>query len=254
MIRMFTSCLVLIACWLGCAPLKADENSLKPLVIGVPAHATAIVKEYTRAITQVYEQLGYEVHLHTAPARRMLVEADRGKLDGVILVPSIIEQHFPHLRRIDVPMASIDMVVLSHPSIPDIQSVDDLGRYRIGYLMGYETADTVLRDMHATPVRNYNLLFKMVMKDRLDVILALRRESYRFVTEHPEFSQLKLHPKPLYDIKLYHYVNDKHALLEKQITRILEQKWASGELQQRVRALTPPSPFTPTKPIGSLNQ
>ncbi len=234
-----------VALIVGAPLLKAEEQARPTFVLGVPERGSDIMKEYFAEVSKVYEQLGYKVIKHSVPTRRMMVEADRGKIDGAMLIPKIVEQHYSNLYRIDAPLASIDMIVLSQPKIPDIVSIEDLNNYRIGYLMGYETTDRVVRNMNATPVRSYDLLFKMVTKERLDVVLILRRESYRFVAKNPQFAMLKMHPKALYELKLYHFINKKHLPIQQQVTELLREQLATGNLNERVKAKTPNSPFLP---------
>ena len=225
--------------------LAQQERPL--LTIGVPNQGSAAIDEYMTELEIIYGKLGYNLRSRPAPTRRMVQEANHGSLDGIILMTDAIQEHATNLQRVDVPMTTIEVVVLSKPGQPNITSIEELKGLRVGHLIGYETTAYELRKMdikpRSTPVYTYQLLLNMVEKNRLDIALILRKEAYRYAAEHPEFNNLKMHPDPLFTSKLYHYIHKRHQHMLPELETIMAKQWSEGRLQSRIRSLTPVSPF-----------
>ncbi|MCG8612316.1 MAG: hypothetical protein MI864_17480 [Pseudomonadales bacterium] len=225
--------------------LCMSVSAAQPVVlkIGLPDHASAIAEEYAEEVAKVYEQFGYQWETSRAPARRILIQADRGDLDGVILVPGVVRDHFYNLVQINVSVTSIDMMAFSMPELAEVKHIDDLKGLKVGYLLGYETTERLLQNIGALSVRSYDLLFGMILKHRLDIALALRRETFRFVEHHSEFAVMKMHPTPIIRVPLYHFINRKYEGLVEQVEEALTRQLATGELEKRISDHTPKSPF-----------
>lgn len=223
----------------------AEHSNNEIFTVGVPSHGSSIVYVYVEGLAEVYKKLGYTLEIRSAPARRVVLEANRGTIDGVMLSPTIIENHAFNLLRINVPMATADMMAISLSTKSDIKSIEDLKQYRVGYVLGYATTGSMLHNLNAEPIPSMNLLFSMIAKGRLDVALVLRREAYRYVDKHPRFSHLKMHETPMLSVVLYHHLNVKHQSIKDRVESIMADYWASGKVQQQVELLTPRSPFTP---------
>jgi polar amino acid transport system substrate-binding protein len=72
-------------------------------------------------------------------------------------------------------------------------------------------------------VNGYKSLFSLLEIGRVDVVIALRRETERFLAANPKFSNVKaLHP-PLFSVPMYHFLNKRHSGLIPRIAPVMQR-------------------------------
>ncbi|MCP4182899.1 MAG: hypothetical protein GY761_06230, partial [Hyphomicrobiales bacterium] len=98
------------ATYTGIPSLDAQEK----IVIGVDEFSTYLVDMVSKKVLQeAYLRCGVTVEFKKFPMGRALDFADTGKIDGIDDRIAGIEQQYPNLMMIPVPIASADLVVIT---------------------------------------------------------------------------------------------------------------------------------------------
>ena len=204
-----------------CGSVHAQNN--KVLVFATSNSATGVIHAYHQFLQTVYNEVGYDVELKRYPVKRTYVEADFDKIDGILLSTDSVLKKYKNLVVVPVPLNSVDLTVFSITKDFVVDGPSSLKNYRIGILRGYLLSDAITRDMKRQIVDDYKSLFTILKMGRVDVVIALRKETTRFLAANPTFKPVKtLHP-PLFSIPMYHFLNKKHDHLIPMIVPVMKR-------------------------------
>jgi polar amino acid transport system substrate-binding protein len=185
-------------------------------------------------LEQAYQQLGIEISVIGMPADRALRSANQGITDGDVSRIAQLEEDYPNLIRIDVPIridsmhlfvrAGEEFSVKSWDSIPE--------NYLLGYRRGHKTADHAIVQYDIRSITNDSVirLFRQLKRGFIDVVFAGPIGLDILATE-PEFKTIVPLNPPIHTNYLYHYLHKKHAALVPEITRILQEMEDQGTSQ-----------------------
>ncbi|MFC6656914.1 substrate-binding periplasmic protein [Roseibium salinum] len=185
-----------------------------------------------------YGKLGIDLDIYYTSGKRSLLVAASGSVDGEVLRVGTVSEMHPTLIRIGVPIHTLEVSAFSKRSNAPKQRVEDLPYLRVGHLRGAVLPEDVTRHLSDVWRANSNReLFKLLMADKLDAVLTST------VTEAVTIRQLGIEEgeivgQPIGRENLYHFLHKKHADLVPEITTVLEQMAASGELDAIITALT----------------
>ena len=229
MVKITTQVLVLLLLVMSGPAWPKDG---KPLIFVASEAATDVIHAYYQFAQKAYHELGYEIELKKYPVNRMYVQADFDKVDGILISNKAILKKYTNLIAVPVVLAQSDIVVYSITKDFVVEGPSSLRGHRIGLLRGYLHSHAVTEGMARQTVDTYKTLFTLLRAGRIDVALALRRETERFLAANPEFSAVKaLHP-PLFSTRMYHFLNKKHQDLAARIKPVMQRLIDDKVLEQ----------------------
>jgi polar amino acid transport system substrate-binding protein len=207
----FVVAAALCACTPAMAAPPAEKRTIKlPVVVsGVSATKARVV------LQQAYAAIGIEVVLVSMPGERALIESTRGAMDGEIVRTALVEQDYPQLLRVPVPLYffSISTLVRNEagavaPSLEDAQKM-----HRVGVVRGLKATEIAVRGWdNLTVANNVETALKMLRAKRFDVLVAPTEATLASMRTHnlPD-DAFKL--RTVMTMPAYHYLNQKNATL-----------------------------------------
>ena len=109
-----------------------------------------------------------------------------------------------------------------------VEGWNSLRPYKIGYIRGIKFAKRNTRDMDFKSVGNYSNLFKMLTKDRFDIIVSPRLNGLYQMRQLGILGVRELTPA-IMRFDLYHNLHHKHVKLVPKISAVFSKMAASGE-------------------------
>lgn len=182
-------------------------------------------------LTVAYGKLGIQLQFIDGPAKRSLLESSDGRLDGEVQRVLDVQNEYPTLLPIQVPINYIEPMAFTKRANFPVTSWDSLHPYKIGIVRGVGSSERGTAGMpQVEPTSTMDQMMLLLNADRIDVavndlfsgVFVLRRLGLLDVI-HPLFPALQ-------HIELYHFLNERHRALVPQIEATLRQMKSSGEL------------------------
>jgi polar amino acid transport system substrate-binding protein len=189
--------------------------------IDAARHASAIVD-----LRAAYQLLGIELEIIPLPAKRALLEAEKGNTyDAELARIEQAEKLLTNFVRIPVSLREIGTVAVASKDLKALSSqlgVESLSNYRVASMRGILITDFLLKDIDNILVDTPKQGLYMLLYKRIDVFVALDF----MVSDLP--NELKqnnfiIHRPPIYKTKFYHYLHKKHKGLAPALTQALSQ-------------------------------
>jgi polar amino acid transport system substrate-binding protein len=203
--------------------------SEKKIVFTAP-DSTGATNAYLQFLQKAYGELGYEVTLKEYPLKRGYQSVDSGEIDGVLMTSASILEAFKNIRMVKPPLTKIDLVVYTVNKDFKVAGRDSIKPYKIGILRGYPLSTKITTGLDRQEMNDSKALFSVLQVGRIDIALAMRRETERFFKQSPGFEDIKALSPPIYSLPLYHFLNAKHEALIPKVTPIMERLFAEGLL------------------------
>ena len=187
----------------------------------------------------VYSKLGIQIQFVDGPAKRVLMESSEGHLDGEIQRVLDVQNEYPTLLAIQVPINYIEPIAFSKRANFLVPGWDSLRPYRIGIVRGVGSSERGTAGMpQVEPTSNMEQLMLMLYADRTDVavndlfsgVLVLRKLGLQEII-HPLFPALQ-------HIELYHFLNERHRALVPRVETVIRHMKSSGELANLRKKIT----------------
>lgn len=192
------------------APPAAKRTIKLPVVVsGASATKARIILE------QAYAAIGVEVVLVNMPGERALIESTRGAMDGEIVRTALVEQDYPQLVRVPVPLYffSISTLVRNEPGAT-APSLDETKKmHRVGVVRGLKATEIAVRGWtNLTVANNLETALKMLQAKRFDVLVAPTEATLASMHTHKlPVDTFKL--RTVMTLPTYHYLNRDNATL-----------------------------------------
>ena len=214
---------------------SACAQDKKVLVFATANSATEVINAYFHFLQRVYDEFGYTIELKRYPIKRQYVQADVDKIDGILISTESLLKKYQNLVVVPVKLSQIELTVFSINQGFAVDGPTSLKNYRIGILRGYILSDTITRGMKRQIVDDYKSLFTILKMGRVDVVIALRKETARFLAADPTFGPVKTLQPPLDIIPMYHFLNKRHAALVPEVSHVMERLIDENVLEEFYR-------------------
>lgn len=186
------------------------------------------VKDQAR---RVYQEAGLKAKFVSLPHNRSLFSANDGSVDGDVgRVPSV-EEKYPNLRRVQGKLLDLNGIAYTTNDKLTVYSENLLADYKVGYVLGVRWTEKLMRKHDGIAVRDYPALIRMLLEERVDLILATEASANAVIERLGERSTKirKLRPY-VFSAPIFHYVHKSNAgiipILERAIITLKEK----GEL------------------------
>jgi polar amino acid transport system substrate-binding protein len=204
----------------------------KTLIFVAADSGTEVIRAYHQFFQKSYHEIGYEVELKNYPIKRTYAQVDFNQADGVLISTESILNKYKNLITVPVELTRADLVVYSITKDFVVDGPSSLKPYKIGLMRGYLRSHTLTEGMARQTVDSYNALLSILRIGRVDVVIALRRETERFLAANPRFSDVKALSPPLFSVPMYHFLNKRHHDLIPRIVPIMQRLIDDKVLEQ----------------------
>lgn len=192
----------------------------------------SIVRDRVRV---VYEHANIPVEFIPLPHKRSIADANSGILDGEAGRVSSVEKGNKNLVRVNVKLIDVVGAAYARKGYEVRYTPELLEFPNVGYVLGVQWAERLMKGKPAYKVRDYKTLFTMLVEGRISIALATTA-SANSVLAAPEFqgnSIIRLDPV-IFREPIYHYVNVRNAhlvpILEKTIQSLIDSGyWGETE-------------------------
>lgn len=230
---MFNPRLILLVAILATTPVMAQTPSIVLATFDQEAPQLAATELVMKA---VYKKLDIELQIDRHPGNRVLSLANSGKVDGVLLRATVIEDLAKNLVRIPIPIADIRYTAyVKRAKAFKINGWESLKPYKVGVLRGIKLVEEQSKHLNPEMVTSYTSLFKMLYLERIDVAIFTELDGlYALKKMDLHNDIIKLSP-PLEVTPAYHFLHKKHSTLIAKMSALMHEMQQSGELQELIK-------------------
>ncbi|WP_428527381.1 hypothetical protein [Roseibium sp.] len=179
--------------------------------------------EGLRLLREAYAAIGVEFSVLYLTPNRSIQEVESGAADGELLRIRQVGHHFTEIVRVEVPVISLPIYAYTNdPQLAGL-TLGEMGRFRVGYVDGALFAQRMTAKLpDVTPVESPDMLFKMLVLDRLDIVIAAENPGDT-VMQTVGNGRIYKGSKQLRSVEFYHYLNRRHRALVPRIEWILAE-------------------------------
>ncbi|WP_289027823.1 hypothetical protein [uncultured Paraglaciecola sp.] len=187
------------------------------LLPGKSSGATNPLSKYLRdVLDKSYENLGFQVEHYGYPMARSIVEANAGRLDGVLIRTDTVTNEYPNLLKVPYALAEFEIMLVTDPARChpcDVENLDIVATVRGFKAFDYYLAKNPFAP-HVTQVLNMKHLLEMLSSGRVNgIVLPYHKDVGIELNDRWATKVIDVYPS-------YHFVHKKHAKL---IPILLEQ-------------------------------
>lgn len=186
----------------------------------------------TEIIKEAYRSIGISIEIKMKPVKRSLAEASTGRTDGVFARILKIGKEYPTLVPVDETVLQLQLHAFVMDSKLKINSWEDLNTYRVGIVRGLVFLEEATKDMDRILVNNSEQLFKLLVNNRVDVVITTDLNGLYIVGKnHPHRGVITLE-KPIEVIDTYHFLHEKNRDLIPRISASLTDMKSRGRIKE----------------------
>ena len=185
---------------------------------------------------EIYKKLDIELKVDRHPGNRVLSLANSGKVDGVLIRATIIENIAQNLVKINTPIAHVKYVVYTKQAKAfEVDGWGSLKPYSIGIVESLKLVEERTKPFNPEVLTTYSSLFKMLYLERVDLAIFTELDglyALKKMNLHNEIISLS----PALEITpSYHFLHKKHAGLIKRLSSLMQEMQTSGELETLIK-------------------
>jgi len=191
------------------------------------------IAKVTRPILiEAYKRLGIKITIASFSAKRSLYLANKGQeFDGESHRITGINNQYPNLVQVPVPIYDLEGIVISKKERFKVDGWESIRPFIIGLRRGIIFAENGTKGMTRSIVYSNEQLFNMLNANRFDLIILIRINSVKFMSQEENKNLMILEP-PVEVHRLYHYLHKKNTHLVPKLTKVLQQMKEEGLMQE----------------------
>lgn len=198
-----------------------------PFLFNKPAD-TPQSRYIIEVMTQVYSNLGLDLSIVEFNHRSSLVAANEGLLDGQLGRVIEVEDQYPNLIRIPVPIFTFSLQLASSRKDAELNDIE-----KMVVTEGYQAIDTYLAKhlykKQLFKVKNISTQLNLLSQHKVDGALVI---DFHIPPVFKEQNQNVWYFRNLNTVQVYHYIHKKHASLAGSIEEELLRLVTNGTLSE----------------------
>lgn len=198
---------------------------------------TAQVDTAIKVMESIYERLGHKMSIIRFPAKRSLVEANLGTVNGELIRIKAIEEQALNLIRIPYAIGSLKIVAITRADQSKIQNIKGLNNKRVGILRGVEFTDQITNNLDRQALNSIEGLFEILLSSRVDVILFPELDARHYIKLNDLEFRLNMSELPIVEVELFHFIHKNDKAIADQLTAKMKEMDQSGELAALVESI-----------------
>lgn len=224
---LYTVWCVIIAMTFATLPCRAQDQ----LVFSRPKDRSGGVGMLMgeRILKEAYTRLGVDFEFRELPSARALATANNGGTDGEFQRLAGLEQIYPNLIMVPVPIGHVDIVVYTKETEFAVEGWHSLAPYIIGFVRGFQLVEAKTEGMHVEAVSTPKQAFLMLNAGRSDIVVDSR--SAQCELKNLNVSGIQILEPPLDQLVLYHYLHVRHTDLAAKLEVVLTCMETEGEIK-----------------------
>ncbi len=209
----------------------------KEVTVSTIGSKSLLVDIFSTIMKDIYQTAGYNLTVVKLPAKRSLIEANKGTFDGELGRSTLIEPHAPNLVRIPITITHLNIAAFSKGDRNyQISSAEHLKGLSIGGLRGIAYLNA-FEDTHSVQyINSVSSLFKMLYLERLDVAIHMKLDGLATIKNLNLHKSIKVHQKTLKSIAIYHYLHKSNPKLIEDITTTIIEMQQDGRFQTLIKS------------------
>lgn len=220
----------------SCQGLSAAEYVLNTAAIE-PFHTPQQTGLIDRLLQDVFKKTGHTLVIHSLPAERSLIEANNGRADGDAFRVAGLASHYQNLIQLKHSIFTIEFSVFSRRQIALNLGWESTRDYRIGIVKGHKILEQHTGNMNVYKARKPELLFRMLAKDRLDIVIISHYIGLHLL-EKLNLSDIVVNQPPLLMLEMFVYMHRKHQWLIPQLESVIKQMQTEGTDRQMANRMS----------------
>lgn len=218
--RYMTSMMFIMALMLlGDVPSLAAQEKI---VLSIDEDASYFADWISQKVLQeAYSRLGIPVEFQRLPRERAIRSADNGATDGIDARLPGLEQQYPNLIMVSVPITSIEAVVITKDKTFEVKGWESVAPYTIGLVRGTKLVEQRTQGMKAEAATTLEQALRKLEANRTDIVIHTRDALCE--AKKLGFTDLKVLEPPLEQVKGYHYLNKTHQALQAKLADVFTQ-------------------------------
>lgn len=178
----------------------------------------------------IYKRLGHTMTIVRFPAKRSLVEANLGTVNGELIRVEAIEEQAANLIRIPFAIGRLKVVAITRTGQPKVKNMTGLKSKRVGILRGVEFTDQMTKHLDRQALNSIKGLFDILLSSRVDVILFPELDALQYIKFNDLEYKLDVSTFPIMEVELYHFIHKSSKALADQLFEEMKEMDQSGEL------------------------
>lgn len=214
-------------CALGrLAPAHAQTLPSRHLVLATYEDAVPEADIGVRIMTEAYRRLGITIEVRRFAAELATQRSSSGAVDGEVLRLDGLDQRYPDLVQVPVPVSLLEVAVYSRDSTRHVTAWQDLTGLNVAAVRGVTAVERAIGDLHVRQVDTYAELYPLLVRGEVDAIIApvLQTRLTLGTTRGVYRNGL------LGTYLLYHYLHRKNAALVAQVEPVLKTMLLDGTI------------------------
>jgi polar amino acid transport system substrate-binding protein len=143
----------------------------KEITIATFEYETEQVNSAINVMTEIYQNIGYDMTLIRFPSKRSLVEANAGLTEGELFRIKGVEKYYPNLVRVPHAIGILKAMALTRAGEPKIVNILGLRDKKVGILSGLEYTKILTKGLDREVPNSIDSLFAILLAGRVDVFL-----------------------------------------------------------------------------------
>ncbi len=183
-------------------------------------------------LRKALNRIGYNLKSVKLPAERALINANTGIDDGDLLRIAGLQKIYPNLIQVPEKVMDMEFVIFTrHASFP-VSGWKSLKPWSVAIITGWKILEQNITETAAlTKVKNADLLFKLLLKNRTDIIIYSRWLGLAYIKRH-HLKNIRMLEPPLDKRSMYVYLNKKHQHLIPKLAASLRKMKQDGSYQR----------------------
>ncbi len=182
--------------------------------------------------TEALRRIGVGLEIIRLPAERALINANAGIDDGDLIRIAGLEKAYPNLVRVPEKMMDMNFVAFTKHVEIQTDGWQALKPYSIGIIKGWKILENNIPGAATlTLAEDAEQLFRLLEKDRVDLVLYSRWMGLARITRH-NLRGVRVLTPPLVTKEMFMYLHKKHKPLVPKIAAALREIKAEGTYQR----------------------
>lgn len=215
---------------LGLLLIVCNPSSAQNVRISTFEQETVQIDIAINIMESIYKRLGHTMTIVRFPAKRSLVEANLGTVNGELIRVEAIEEQAANLIRIPFAIGRLKVVAITRTGQPKVKNMTGLKSKRVGILRGVEFTDQVTKHLDRQALNSIKGLFDILLSSRVDVILFPELDALQYIKFNDLEYKLDVSTFPIMEVELYHFIHKSSKALADQLFEEMKEMDQSGEL------------------------
>lgn len=181
---------------------------------------------------ELFRRVGIELEVIVVPAKRALVNANRGIDDGNLLRIKGLEKSYPNLVRVPETIFSSEFIGYSLQPKQLDGEWQKLSKQNVSYVRGWKIFENnIPDDSNTVVVGDAVQMFNMLSEERVDIALYEKWQGL-MLARQTGLTDVQMLEPPFVRMNMYMYLNKKHQAIVPKVAMELKKMKQDGSYQQ----------------------